>query len=130
MRSDCTTIPPSESVRAFVENRLLKTGEKCFIVGSGERMEGLVTLQDVKRLPRDEWDFTPVDRIMVPVDKVHKIAPSESLLAALETMNAVGVNQLPIVDGDRLLGILTRHDLLRAIAVDLEIDRDHPCTDP
>ena len=128
MRSDCATVPPSESVRAFVENRLLKTGEKCFIVGSGERMEGLVTLQDVKRLPRDEWDFTSVERIMVPVDKVRRIAPSESLLVAMETMNAAGVNQLPILDGDRLIGILTRQDLLRAVAVDLEIDKDHSCT--
>ncbi len=128
MRSDCTTIPPSESVRAFVENRLLRTGEKCFVVGSSERMEGLVTLQDVKRLPRDEWDFTSVDRIMVPVDKVLRIAPAASLLAAMETMNDAGVNQLPILDGDRLIGILTRQDLLRAVAVDLESDKDpvHP----
>jgi len=123
MRSESAIIPPSESVRAFVENRLLRTGEKCFVVGSGERMEGLVTLQDVKLLPREEWDLTSVERIMVPVDQVRKIAPSDSLLVAMETMNAAGVNQLPIVDGDRLLGILTRQDLLRAVAVELEIDQ-------
>lgn len=48
----------------------------------------------------------------------------------METMNAAGVDQLPILDGDRLIGILTRQDLLRAVAVDLEIDKDHSCTNP
>lgn len=130
MRSDFATIPPSESVRAFVENRLLRTGEKWFVVGTGERMQGLVTLQDVQRVPREEWEITSVDRIMVPLDKVLRIAPSDSLLAAMETMNAAGVNQLPILDGERLLGVLTRQDLLRAVAVDLEIDKDPSDANP
>jgi CBS domain-containing protein len=122
MRSECTRIPSSESVRTFVEERLLRTGERCFVVSKGERMAGLVTLQDVKRLPRDEWDFTPVEKIMVPIDKVHSCSPSETLVDALEKMTNTGVSQLPVLGEDKaLLGVLTREELLRAVAVDLEV---------
>lgn len=122
MRSECTKVPSSETVRSFVEDRLLKTGERCFAVSQGERMVGLVTLQDVKRIPREEWGFTPVQSIMVPIDKVHGCSPADSLADVMEKMNSTGVNQLPVLGEDgALLGILTREDLLRAIAVDLEI---------
>jgi len=122
MRPECTRIPSSESVRTFVEERLLRTGERCFVVSKGERMAGLVTLQDVKRLPRDEWDVTPVETIMVPIDKVHSCSPSETLVDAMEKMNSTGVSQLPVLGEDKsLLGVLTREELLRAVAVDLDV---------
>lgn len=59
---------------------------------------------------------------MVPIDKVHSCSPADSLADAMEKMNSTGVNQLPVLgEGGALLGILTREDLLRAVAVDLEI---------
>jgi CBS domain-containing protein len=42
------------------------------------------------------------------------IAPAESVEMAARTMSERGVNRLPVVDGETLVGIVTRADLVRA----------------
>jgi CBS domain-containing protein len=44
------------------------------------------------------------------------IRPGASIAAAARTMTTRGVNRLPVVDGERLVGILTRADLVRAFS--------------
>lgn len=41
------------------------------------------------------------------------VAPSESCQKALLTMHSAGVNHLPVVDNERLVGILTERDIHR-----------------
>ena len=53
------------------------------------------------------------------------IEPDEPLTKAAEEMLGEGVNRLPVVDDGTLLGIVTRHDLVRAFArSDFEIERE------
>jgi CBS domain-containing protein len=45
------------------------------------------------------------------------IRATEPLIRAVDLMDAVGVNRLPVVDeADRCVGILTRDDVIRAVA--------------
>lgn len=44
---------------------------------------------------------------------IYVARPEESLQAAAKRMLVTGVNRLPVVEDGRLLGIVTRHDLLR-----------------
>ncbi|MCC6223675.1 MAG: CBS domain-containing protein [Thermoleophilia bacterium] len=46
------------------------------------------------------------------------ISPGESVARAAALMVEEGVNRLPVVDGDRLVGIVTRADLVRAFTRD------------
>jgi CBS domain-containing protein len=53
------------------------------------------------------------------------IAPDSSVSIAADRMVECGVNRLPVVQRDRLVGILTRHDLVRVFARDdAEIEQD------
>ena len=53
------------------------------------------------------------------------IPPYESVAQAARIMCEHGVNRLPVVKGDKLVGIVTRADLVRAFTrTDAEIDRE------
>ncbi|HKF92720.1 MAG TPA: CBS domain-containing protein, partial [Acidimicrobiia bacterium] len=51
------------------------------------------------------------------------VEPEDSLLTVLERMTEDGVDHVPVVDDDRLIGLCTRTDLLRARSRYLEHER-------
>ena len=122
MRSECVRVRPEESVAQFVEERLLRTGERCTLVsGDDGALLGLVTVHEVKSLPREAWSTTPIRDVMVPAGRLRTTRRDRPLLEALETMNESRVNQLPVVDGTALLGLVTREDLLHRLSMHLEL---------
>lgn len=52
----------------------------------------------------------------VMTSPVKTISPQALVSEAVETMERDGINRLPVVDGEKLVGIVTRSDLLRALA--------------
>jgi CBS domain-containing protein len=52
----------------------------------------------------------------VMTSPVKTISPRASASEAVETMERESINRLPVVDGEKLVGIVTRSDLLRALA--------------
>jgi len=122
MRSDCARIPPEESVAQFVEERLLRTGERCYLVSSEvDTLLGLITVHEVKALARESWPTTAIRDVMVPFARLRSTGPDRSLLEALELMNEGGVNQLPVVEGTSIRGLVTREDLLRKLSLHLAL---------
>lgn len=121
MRQDCVQVAPEETVDRLVEDRMLKPGPRCFIVAREGAMEGLLTLEEIRRTPRDRWPLSTASDIMVPAENVRSVPPDATLLEALDRMQASNVNQLPVVEGGRLQGLLTREDLLRALSLHLEL---------
>ena len=47
---------------------------------------------------------------------VFTIAPEEPISAAAELIVAHDVSMLPVMDGERMVGVINRHDVLRALA--------------
>src|SRR5262249_13953411 len=122
MRTDVPRVSPDDTVEDLVEDRLLRTGERCFFVSDREgRLLGLVTLHEVKRLSRESWPTTLLRDVMLPFDQLRMTGPEHPLVDALEIMSEGGVNQLPVVEGSSLLGVVSREDLLRRVTVQLEL---------
>lgn len=122
LRTDCARVGPDERVDRFVEERVLRTGERCYLVSEDDgTLLGLVTLHELKALPRESWATTLIRDVMVPRERLRYTTPGAPLLEALEAMNESGVNQLPVVDGTVLRGMVTREDLLGRLSVQLEL---------
>ena len=121
MRPSCPEVSVHLPVDQFVDEHIFRRGGKCFFVTDDEDLRGLVTLDDVRRIPRDEWPTTIVGDIMVPLSEVKSVRPSDSLLVAFERMNDHSLSQLPVVDEGRLAGIITRNDIFRLVARFLEL---------
>jgi|SRR5215217_4915446 len=59
------------------------------------------------------------DPIVKPGRRVLAVHPTADAFAALTMMRHNEVRHLPVVDGDRCVGLLTEFDLLRALASDI-----------
>jgi Zn-dependent protease/predicted transcriptional regulator len=125
MRSTCPVVPAELALERFVDEYVFHRGGKCFFVVQDDLLRGLVTLDDVRRLGRDDWPRATVGDIMVPLSEIKSVSPSESLLVAFDRMNEHSLNQLPVVDGTHVQGVITRNDIMRLVAKYLELT-DHP----
>jgi CBS domain-containing protein len=112
------------TVEQLVEERVLAAAERAFVVEDGGRIVGLVTTTDITRLPRERWRSTAVEAVMVPTESVITIAPSSSVIEALRLMQEHDVHQLPVLDDGRLVGLLSRGDVIRQIELRTQFARD------
>jgi CBS domain-containing protein len=72
-------------------------------------------------VPREKWPQTRVSEAMVPVDKMQSVAPDTELWDALQNMDRKGVNQLPVLAGGRIEGVLTRENLVDYLQTILQL---------
>lgn len=121
MMADCPRVAPDLSIQQLVDDHLLASGRRCFPVVSDGAVVGIVTLADVKRVPRAQWEATPIRRAMTPLDQLKAVRPDESLYNVLERLAAADVNQLPVVENGRFLGIVARDNVLRVIQTKAEL---------
>ena len=123
MTRDCPTVDGWLNVQNFVEQELLRTGKRCFIVVDKGEMTGLVTPHEIKEIDRAKWPFTTLDDIMRPLAEVHSIAPDATLESALAAMTGEDLNQLPVLSNGRLVGVLSRSDVVAYLQTHAELSK-------
>jgi CBS domain-containing protein len=114
MRRDVTPVRGEETLaRAAERMAVLGTRELPVVDGDGSRVVGIVTCSDM--LPyRGHCEWTQVRAAMTsPVDAV---PPDASIADVADLLLAKGINAVPVVDGDRLVGMVSRAELLRPLA--------------
>ena len=120
MTADCLSLPSSTNVADLVENYLLKTGARCAMVMDGDRFRGLVTLHEIKQVPREEWTGTPLQSMMVSRERLTTVSPDASAERVLQIMSTENIHQIPVVEDGRLLGVVGRDRLLSLVRTRLE----------
>ncbi len=123
MDRDCTTVDGNLNVQNFVEEHLLRTGRRCFVVLQNGQVAGLVTPHEIKGVERQRWPYTTLYDIMRPLDQVHTVTPTTPVMEALETMGRDDVNQLPVVAENHLEGVVTRAHVLQFLQTRAELGR-------
>ncbi|GAA2804550.1 CBS domain-containing protein [Kitasatospora sp. CM 4170] len=104
------TVPPGASARQAAR-RMETEAVGCVLVAEHDTLHGIVTDRDLalRVLSTGTDPQTPVSEIMsVPVVTVDV---ADELEAAYRAFRRAGVRRLPILDGDRLVGLLTVDDL-------------------
>jgi Zn-dependent protease len=107
-----TAITPDVMVQQVVDQYILGRGQRCFVVEREGTIIGLLTLHHIKELPRAAWPATTVAQAMLPIDQVHRVQPDVELWTALEEMDRDGVNQLPVLAGNQMIGMLSRDNII------------------
>jgi len=113
---EITWLDGSASVGAFARDLVMR-GRRWALVGEPGIATGIVTISDVKRVPAHEWDRTPVAAIATPMERVVTSPPEASVRDLLQLMGSREVNQIPIVEGARIVGAVTREAVVHAIQV-------------
>jgi Zn-dependent protease len=106
-------VPGDTTLQRLVDQEVLAHGRRCFLVDRGGCTAGLLTLHNMKEIPRLSWMRTTVSEAMIPLDKLSRIDPSAELWTAMEKMGRDGVNQMPVMLGDDVVGMLSRADIVK-----------------
>jgi Zn-dependent protease/CBS domain-containing protein len=117
MNKSPNMVPANISLQKLVDELLLPYGWRSAFVMQGEFLAGLITLGDIRHIPRDEWAQTPVGLAMTPLERLHAVAPQQSLNEVLPLMVGQDVNQVPVVEDGRLVGVLSREDIMRFLEI-------------
>lgn len=128
MTPDPLTLSPEDSLMDALQLMRLKRVRRIPIMVDG-KLVGLLTEGDLKRaepstLTDTQEEFTqvmertPVQRIMI--NNLLTTTPDTLLLEAARTLHQNKYGALPVLDGERLVGILTDNDLLGALVKVLE----------
>ena len=121
MARDCPRVDGRSNLQTFVDEHLLHTGRRCFVVEENGELVGLITVHEVKEVERQKWPYTTVDEVMRPLDKIHTISPDIPVTEALERMSREDVNQLPVVRNGQLAGVISRGHILQMLKTRTEL---------
>jgi len=124
MKSDAVTVPPSLSLRELVEDYFYRYHYKMFPVSAEGGLQGCVSTKDVKDVPREAWDRRTVADIAKPCSDVNTVSPQSDATEALALMNRTGNSRLMVVRDGRLAGIITLKDLLKFLAMKLDLEEN------
>jgi len=112
MERNCALVDATTNLQTLVDEHVLRTGQRCFIVQKNGHMEGLITPADISRVERRMWPLTTVEQAMRPLAQLQVVSPDAPVVEALETMARENVNQLPVASNGHLEGVLSRAHLL------------------
>jgi Zn-dependent protease/predicted transcriptional regulator len=90
-------------------------GHHAHLVVAGDQLVGLVTAEKLQAVPREEWDATSVQAVMVPKERLQWAAPEEPALSLLERMQRIGLQQIPVISAGSVVGLVTRDSILRVL---------------
>lgn len=117
MRLDVPAVAPDMIVDDLVREDIMGSDDRAFPVVENDQVEGqvvgMVTLEDVRRLSRQEWDQTTVREIMIPREKLETIKADTTAAEALDKLMNDSMRPLPVLEDGRLLGLLRRQDIAR-----------------
>ena len=119
--TDCPHVLPRLTLDVVVDQVAHPSGRRCFPVMEGGKLRGLLTLGQIAEVPRQRWPATRVADVMVPLAELKFVQPEDALTTVLGRMAAEDVNQLPVLEGERFLGIVSRDTLLNFLRARAEL---------
>ena len=121
MAQDCVTVDPGTVVQTLVDDVLLKSGRRCVMVQTDGHLLGLVTPNEIPHAERSRWRELSAREVMRPLERLKTVTPDTSAADALTTMGRDDVNQLPVMVGGRLEGMVTRSRILQLLESRMEL---------
>lgn len=112
MSQECPIVSNLMPISQLIDERVLMGGQRCFFVSENGELSGLLTLREISKIPQERWRFTTAEQAMVQIEYLAKVTPDIDLLTALQTMDDANVAQLPVLEDNVLVGILTREQIL------------------
>jgi Zn-dependent protease/predicted transcriptional regulator len=113
MTRDFETVSPALTIQQIVDDYVLRRRDHAYPVADGDHLQGIICLHDVKAVPRQRWTSTLVREVMTPWEKLATVSVEDDGNTVLTSMNTHNVGQLPVVEGDRVIGMLRRGDVIR-----------------
>jgi CIC family chloride channel protein len=111
-----------EAIQAFSRSH-----HRGFPVVEESKLVGIVTQTDLQKTRDRQFDYcTPLRLIMTPQPLT--VTPLHTLSDVLYLLDRYQISRLPVVEGRKLIGIITRADIIRAEANHLNCKNQNPAS--
>lgn len=121
MCPDCSKVTSLTTIGQLVDERVLTRGERTFFVSDNGTLLGMLTLNDISKIPQSKWRFTTAAQAMVPADRLVSVNQDTELLNALQTMDNSDVAQVPVLEDEKLVGVLSREQVVHYLRTRAEL---------
>jgi Zn-dependent protease/predicted transcriptional regulator len=105
------------SVDQLVHDYVYKYHFTNFPVFNRDEFLGIISLEEVKKIPKDLWNFKQVRDVMTPVELVPCLKPADDATEAFSMMVSRGIRLMPVVEDGRLMGIVFRSDIMNLFRI-------------
>jgi CBS domain-containing protein len=123
MQKNPVTVAPSMSLKHLVDDYIYQYHFKMFpVIQDPDRLIGCITTKQVKEIPREAWGTKTVGEVAAPCSAENTIAPDADSVQAIALMRKYNASRLLVAEGGRLVGIITLKDLMKFLAVKVELD--------
>ena len=120
MTSEMPTVGRDLSLEEYAREAS-RTGRRAHLVVSDGRLLGLMRIEALQAVPRQDWPSTSVQAAMISREQLPWTAPEEPVLSVLERMRSANVDQLAVITGDSVVGLVTRDSILRVVEARSEL---------
>lgn len=124
MNRELITIPPSLTLDRLVQDFVYRHHHKMYPVTRDGHLIGCVTTRHIQQVPRDRWQEVTVQEIAQPCDDANTTTPDTDAMDALAKLSQNELSRMLVVSDDRLEGILSLRDLMKFIALKVELEGD------
>jgi CBS domain-containing protein len=116
MTTDVVTVGPDDRVRDALQ-AMIDHDFGSIVVAEEGRPVGVFTERDVtRRVLTDAGLLEHRVRDLMSAPPI-TVQPGDQVVDVFELMNGKGIRRLPVVEGDRLVGIVTEGDLRRWVGL-------------
>jgi predicted transcriptional regulator len=123
MQKNPVTVAPSISLEHLVEDYIYQYHFKMFpVTRDTDRLIGCITTKQVKEIPRAAWRTKTVGEVAAPCSAENTIEPGADSVQALVLMRKYNASRLLVAEGGHLVGIITLKDLMKFLALKVELD--------
>jgi Zn-dependent protease len=118
MTSDVISVPESISLHDLVQNYFYRYLFVSFPVVNDEgQLVGMVSVNQVKDVPKDSWYEKKVRDVMIKASEIQVLSPNAEAWGTLSLLMRNEFGKIPVVDGERLVGIITRRDIMTRLMI-------------
>ena len=121
MRSNPPCVTSDITIDELVHEHIMGTDDQSFPVVDDGELVGLVTLEDVRGVPRDRWKARTVREAMTPREDLVTVSADGDAAQAMNDLAQTDVRQLPVLRGEQLVGLLRRRDIIRWLQLESEL---------
>ena len=121
MEKDIESVRPDTTISELVQTVFIQKRKRAIPVTEGDNLVGVITISDVKGLVQEKWPVTLVSQVMHR-DPIHTLKPEDDLNVAMKLIAQYDLNQIPVLSQGKMVGVLTRADVINYLQLSQELN--------
>lgn len=117
MVTEPESVPADSTLAAFVSGPFAASRHAAYPVMRDRQLVGLLYYRDLAAIPPGDWHRARADEVAVPIGEAKTLSPGDDLDEALMQLADTKIERALVLEGDRLVGLLSITDVSRLLEV-------------